>query len=206
MTPHCFKFLAIQRHDSLIVVGPSSKDEKASGDPFQPGEADAAGHPAEVRGRAQEDEPARHRLGTGGIQLGAASELVQPAAGGSAQVEEQPGDNYAISVFNHKLGYIEEIRIVYLPRPQGPQLNHWLSRTFVPPLNAVVGQEISLPALPASPTDSEEEEEIPDVLQGEIARLEPRFKVGFFSQTIQNLPHSQYVDDDADYKLLTGEN
>ena len=50
----------------------------------------------------------------------------------------------------------------------------------MPPLNAVVGQEISLPALPASPTDSEEEEEIPDVLQGEIARLEPRFKVGFF--------------------------
>ena len=92
MTPHCFKFLAIQRHDSLIVVGPSSKDEKASGDPFQPGEADAAGHPAEVRGRAQEDEPARHRLGTGGFQLGAASELLQPAAGGSAQVEEQPGE------------------------------------------------------------------------------------------------------------------
>ena len=60
---------------------------------------------------------------------------------------------------------------------QGPQLNHWLSRTFLPPLNAVVGQEISLPFLPASPTDSEEEEEIPDVLQGEIARLEPRFKV-----------------------------
>ena len=29
----------------------------------------------------------------------------------------------------------------------------------------------------ASPTDSEEEDEIPDVLQGEIARLEPRFKV-----------------------------
>merc|ERR1712037_733216 len=28
---------------------------------------------------------------------------------------------------------------------QGPQLNHWLSRTFLPPLNAVVGQEISLP-------------------------------------------------------------
>merc|ERR1719462_99769 len=60
-------------------------------DPFQPGEADAAGHPAEVRGRAQEDEPARHRLGTGGFQLGAASELLQPAAGGGAQVEEQPG-------------------------------------------------------------------------------------------------------------------
>ena len=46
MTPHCFKFLAIQRHDSSIVVGPSSKDEKALGDPLQPGEADAAGHPA----------------------------------------------------------------------------------------------------------------------------------------------------------------
>ena len=92
MTSHCFKFLAIQTRDSSIVVGPSSKDEKASGDPLQPGEADAAGHPAEVRGRAQEDEPARHRLGTGGFQLGAASELLQPAAGGGAQVEEQPGE------------------------------------------------------------------------------------------------------------------
>ena len=79
---------------------------------------------------------------------------------------------------------------MYLPRPQGPQLNHWLSRTFVPPLNAVVGQEISLPALPASPTDSEEEEEIPDVLQGEIARLEPRFKVGFFFLKLFKICHT----------------
>jgi len=73
---------------------------------------------------------------------------------------------------------------------QGPQLNHWLSRTFVPPLNAVVGQEISLPALPASPTDSEEEEEIPDVLQGEIARLEPRFKVWLSSSQPSGRPGS----------------
>ena len=47
-----------------------------------------------------------------------------------------------------------------------------------------------MPALPASPTDSEEEEEIPDVLQGEIARLEPRFKVGFFSLKIFKTCHT----------------
>merc|ERR1719237_636191 len=73
---------------------------------------------------------------------------------------------------------------------QGPQLNHWLSRTFLPPLNAVVGQEISLPPLPASPTDSEEEDEIPDVLQGEIARLEPRFKVWLSSSQPSGRPGS----------------
>jgi mediator of RNA polymerase II transcription subunit 15 len=59
----------------------------------------------------------------------------------------------------------------------GAQLNHSLSRTFLPPLRAVVGQEITLAPLPPSPMDSEEEDEIPDVLQGEIARLQPRFKV-----------------------------
>merc|ERR1719341_2508197 len=73
---------------------------------------------------------------------------------------------------------------------QGPQLNHWLSRTFLPPLNAVVGQEISLPPLPASTTDSEEEDEIPDVLQGEIARLEPRFKVWLSSSQPSGRPGS----------------
>lgn len=57
------------------------------------------------------------------------------------------------------------------------QLNHALSRTFLPPLQAIIGQEISLPPLPASPPDSDSEEDIPDVLQGEIARLQPRFKV-----------------------------
>jgi len=57
------------------------------------------------------------------------------------------------------------------------QLNHSLSRTFLPPLRAVVGQEITLAPLPASPPDSEGEDEVPDVLQGEIARLQPRFKV-----------------------------
>jgi len=57
------------------------------------------------------------------------------------------------------------------------QLNHALSRTFLPPLRAVVGAEIALAPLPASPPDSEDEEEVRDVVQGEIARLEPRFKV-----------------------------
>jgi len=56
-------------------------------------------------------------------------------------------------------------------------MNHALSRTFLPPLQAVIGPEISLPPLPASPPDSDTEDEVPDVLQGEIARLPSRFKV-----------------------------
>ena len=122
MTPHCFKFLAIQRHDSSIVVGPSSKDEKASGDPLQPGEADATGHPAEVRGRAQEDEPARHRLGTGGFQLGAASELLQPPAGGGAQVEEQPGEQCDVSflVQQQQADISFQSRMIVSLPPPGP--------------------------------------------------------------------------------------
>jgi len=56
-------------------------------------------------------------------------------------------------------------------------LNHTLSTTFLPPLQAVVGPAICLPPLPGSPTPSDDEDDVPDVLQGEIARLEPRFKV-----------------------------
>ena len=47
----------------------------------------------------------------------------------------------------------------------GTALNHALYRTFQPALAAVVGQEISVPRLPASPPDSEDEDEVPNVLQ-----------------------------------------
>ena len=56
-------------------------------------------------------------------------------------------------------------------------LNHALSSTFLPPCNSFLGSPISLPPLPPSPDVSDDEEDIPNVLQGEIARLEPRFKV-----------------------------
>ena len=56
-------------------------------------------------------------------------------------------------------------------------LNHSLSSTFMSPAQCLLGSPIGLPPLPPSPEESEEEDEIPDVLQGEIARLEPRFKV-----------------------------
>merc|ERR1719282_2115528 len=56
-------------------------------------------------------------------------------------------------------------------------LNHALSSTFLPPCQSFLGSPISLPPLPPSPDVSDDEEDIPNVLQGEIARLEPRFKV-----------------------------
>ena len=76
-----------------------------------------------MRGRAQEDEPARHRLGTGGFQLGAASELLQPAAGGGAQVEEQPGEQCnVIFLVQQQQGDIsfQSRMIVSLPPPGPP--------------------------------------------------------------------------------------
>ena len=56
-------------------------------------------------------------------------------------------------------------------------LNHALSSTFLPPCQSFLGSPITLPLLPPSPDVSDDEEDIPNVLQGEIARLEPRFKV-----------------------------
>merc|ERR1719483_867070 len=63
------------------------------------------------------------------------------------------------------------------PNNKTSHLNHSLSTTFLPPLQAVVGPAICLPPLPSSPPPSDDEDDVPDVLQGEIARLEPRFKV-----------------------------
>ena len=56
-------------------------------------------------------------------------------------------------------------------------LNNSLSNAFLPPIHAVMGPRISLPPLPRTPPGEENEEQIPDILQGEIARLDPRFKV-----------------------------
>ena len=56
-------------------------------------------------------------------------------------------------------------------------LNNSLSNTFLAPIQAVMGPRISLPPLPKTPPQEENEDQIPDLLQGEIARLDPRFKV-----------------------------
>lgn len=60
---------------------------------------------------------------------------------------------------------------------RGWNLNHSMSTTFLPPMEAVLGPEISLPPLPKTPPLEEPEETIPDLLQGEIARLDGRFRV-----------------------------
>jgi mediator of RNA polymerase II transcription subunit 15 len=67
-------------------------------------------------------------------------------------------------------------------RQSGPNvLNNAVAKTFLPPMQAVLGPEICLPALPPSPPASRrmetDDEELSDVLQGEVARLDPRFRV-----------------------------
>jgi mediator of RNA polymerase II transcription subunit 15 len=57
-------------------------------------------------------------------------------------------------------------------------LNNTLARTFLPPMQAVLGPEICLPPLPPSPPPvMETDEVVSDLLQGEVARLDPRFRV-----------------------------
>ncbi|KAF5271366.1 hypothetical protein FQA39_LY08164 [Lamprigera yunnana] len=60
---------------------------------------------------------------------------------------------------------------------QSSVINHTLQRTFGPTLEALFGPEIRLvPPLKRKKVE-EPQSEIPDVLQGEIARLDQRFKV-----------------------------
>ncbi|XP_014205272.1 mediator of RNA polymerase II transcription subunit 15 [Copidosoma floridanum] len=61
---------------------------------------------------------------------------------------------------------------------QNPVANHTLHRTFSPCVEALFGPEIKdLPPKPKRRKVEEPTSEIPDVLQGEIARLDQRFKV-----------------------------
>ncbi|XP_057327713.1 mediator of RNA polymerase II transcription subunit 15-like [Microplitis mediator] len=61
---------------------------------------------------------------------------------------------------------------------QSPMANHTLQRTFGPCLEALFGPEIkNLPPPLKKQKVEESVSEIPDVLQGEIARLDQRFKV-----------------------------
>ncbi|XP_068620999.1 mediator of RNA polymerase II transcription subunit 15 [Battus philenor] len=61
---------------------------------------------------------------------------------------------------------------------QSPLANHTLKRTFGSTLDALNGPEIkNLPPPQKMPKLDEQTMEIPDVLQGEIARLDSRFKV-----------------------------
>jgi len=62
---------------------------------------------------------------------------------------------------------------------KGVSLNNSLANTFVLPVETVLGPAISLPPLPRTPPALEEHSQhlVPDLLQGEIARLDPRFEV-----------------------------
>ncbi|XP_075211650.1 mediator complex subunit 15 isoform X2 [Lycorma delicatula] len=61
---------------------------------------------------------------------------------------------------------------------QSPLINHTLQRTFGPCLDALFGSDIKmLPPLVKKKKLEEAPDDIPEVLQGEIARLDQRFKV-----------------------------
>ncbi|CAG9854665.1 unnamed protein product [Phyllotreta striolata] len=60
---------------------------------------------------------------------------------------------------------------------QSPVINHTLHRTFGPTLDALFGPEIKLVSPLKKAKVEEQSSDIPDVLQGEIARLDQKFKV-----------------------------
>ncbi|KAK3084225.1 hypothetical protein FSP39_010276 [Pinctada imbricata] len=64
---------------------------------------------------------------------------------------------------------------------QSPMFNHCLQQTFGPAVTALYGSPIRAPSPPPKrkyeELEEEEEDEIPHILQGEIARLGNRFKV-----------------------------
>lgn len=58
-----------------------------------------------------------------------------------------------------------------------PLFNHTLQRTFGPAVAALINNTYRNTSPPPLKRKYEEESEIPEVLQGEIARLDARFKV-----------------------------
>ncbi|KAI9586062.1 mediator of RNA polymerase II transcription subunit 15 [Glossina fuscipes] len=69
---------------------------------------------------------------------------------------------------------------------QSPIANHTLYRTFRPTLELLLGTDISAPPpLKKSKTTNSNETEIPHLLQGELARLDTKFKVSL-DTTVQN--------------------
>ncbi|XP_004716377.1 mediator of RNA polymerase II transcription subunit 15 [Echinops telfairi] len=62
---------------------------------------------------------------------------------------------------------------------RSPVFNHSLYRTFMPPMAAIHGPPITVPAVCTRKRKFEEDERqsIPNVLQGEVARLDPKFLV-----------------------------
>lgn len=72
-------------------------------------------------------------------------------------------------------------------------LNNSLSCTFLPPMEAVMGPEISLPDLPRTPTKVSVQDDIPDIVQGEIARLDQRFRVWLDSSQPKGLATSVQI-------------
>ncbi|XP_004481031.2 mediator of RNA polymerase II transcription subunit 15 isoform X2 [Dasypus novemcinctus] len=62
---------------------------------------------------------------------------------------------------------------------RSPVFNHSLYRTFVPAMTAIHGPPITAPAVCSRKRrlDEDERQSIPNVLQGEVARLDPKFLV-----------------------------
>jgi len=85
-------------------------------------------------------------------------------------------------------------------QPQG-QMNHVLQKTFGAPLESIYGTEISLPPLPkkrklessreTAAATSATTGDVPDIVQGEIARLRSQFKVNL--DPAQPVPKSGMV-------------
>lgn len=89
------------------------------------------------------------------------------------------GADSTLSTNTDKNPLIESILKLSQANRAGSNVNNYLSTTFLPPMEAMMGPEISLPPLPCTPPPCEDggQHHISDILQGEIARLDSRFSV-----------------------------
>jgi len=110
------------------------------------------------------------------------------ATGGDSVVDTSTVGHSGVGGMNPLLESVFRLRSSEQKSQAGQGLSHALNRSMRAPLVAIFGNDITLPPLPkkmrmatdaltAQSNHDDTTPDIPDVLQGEVARLQPQFKV-----------------------------